>query len=44
MLKKGIRNLEFRSTWLTVFPVSRYGSSVTSSPIDCTSSHRQSIK
>ena len=43
MLKKGIRNLEFRSTWLTVFPVSRYGSSVTSSPIDCTSSHRQSI-
>ena len=43
MLKNGIRNLEFRSTWLAVFPVSRLGSSVTRSTIDCTSSHCQSI-
>ena len=35
--------LRFRSTWLAVFPVSRFGSSVTRSPIDCTSSHRQPI-
>ena len=35
--------LRFRSTWLAVFPVSRFGSSVTRSLIDCTSSHWQSI-